>query len=98
MATIYSKQWIVSVPGGVVKCPDWYIQNSDGAYMGIDIKSGSYLFFLTFINNVKVYHQGNYYTTAPLYKSADGKWWVFFTPPNQIIPAYYHIIPGGCVP
>jgi hypothetical protein len=100
MAKVYSNQWIVSVSGGIVKCPDWYIENPDGTYMGIDINSGTFLLSiaLTFLNNVKVYHQGNYYATAPLYKSADGKWWVHFTPPNQIIPAYYHIISGGCVP
>jgi hypothetical protein len=81
-------------------CPEWYIENPDGTYMGIDMNSGTYSLSTsyTYLNNVQVYHQGSFYATAPLFKCSDGSWWVHFTPLNSVIVMYYHIIPGQCTP
>jgi hypothetical protein len=85
--------------GGYPPCPEWYIQNPDGTYMGIDMNSGVLsISNLTFLNNVKVYHQGTYYTTAPLYVDQNGWWWVYFSPVYGTRTLYYHIISGQCTP
>jgi hypothetical protein len=85
--------------GGYPPCPEWYIQNPDGTYMGIDINSGVLsISNLTFLNNVKVYHQGDYYTTAPLYVDQNGWWWVYFSPVYGTRTLYFHIISGQCTP
>jgi len=80
-------------------CTEWYIQNPDNTYMSIDMNSGRLdISNYTLLNNVKVYHQGSYYTVAPLYKTQDGWWWVHFSPKYGTRPLYYHIISGQCTP
>jgi hypothetical protein len=102
MARIYSNIIKVSVSlpsggggSGYPACPEWYIQNPDGTYMGLE--HGSTTNPLTPLNYVKVYYNGTYYGTAMLQKDTiTGAWYIPIKTAGGVY--WYHVIPGQCTP
>jgi len=97
MTTIYSNKITVSVQpiSAYPACPEWYIQNPDGTYMGLE--SGNTTNPLTSLNYVKVYHNGTYYDTAMLYvDQTTNAWYIPINISGNIY--WFHVISGQCTP
>jgi len=77
-------------------CPQWYIKNPDGTYMGLEFVN-DIDHYVTPLNEVEIYFNGKYYSKVMLQRDiVTGAWYV---PIRKVNSTYwYHVIPGQCTP
>jgi hypothetical protein len=99
MARIYSNMLKVSVSSseGYPSCPEWYIKNLEGICRGLEPTEinipSSYIAY----GEVDVYHNGEYYTTTPLYiNTITNLWYVTLNISGK--EQWFLVMPGQCIP
>jgi len=106
MTNVYSNVVTVSVSGtsgggggGYPQCPDWFIMNPDGTFMGLELITNlDSTSPILPVNNVDIYYKGNYYSTQMLYKNANTNAWYVDIPVQNTGFRWYHVISGQCTP
>ena len=77
-------------------CPQWYIKNPDGTYMGLEFVN-DIDHYVTPLNEVEIYFNGKYYSKVMLQRDiVTGAWYV---PIRKVNSTYwYHVISRQCTP